>query len=117
MAMKHSHDDRDRAVLATLLARAAELRDRLTRVRSDLKREREPLPRDSAEAAIAVENDEVLEALERTAARELALIDSALDRIDGGFFGLCGRCGDEIDAQRLQTVPHAPFCRDCAPEV
>ena len=114
--MKASPDDRVRAARTTLLARAAELRDRLHRVRSDLKREREPLPRDSADAAIARENDEVLEALELGAARELALIDSAMDRIEGGFYGLCARCGDDIDAQRLQAVPHAPFCRECAPD-
>ena len=114
--MKHSLNDRDRMARASLLARAAELRDRLHRVRSDLRREREPLPRDSADAAIAQENDEVLEALERTAARELALIDDALGRIDGGFFGLCSRCGNDIDAKRLQFVPHAAFCQDCAPD-
>jgi len=115
--MKASPDDRVRAARTTLLARAAELRDRLQRVRSDLRREREPLPRDSDDAAIAQENDEVLEALETTAARELSLIDSAMDRIDGGLFGLCTRCGDDIDPQRLQAVPHAPFCRECAPDV
>ena len=104
-----------RAARASLLARAAELRDRLERVRSDLRREREPLPRDSDDAAIAVENDEVLEAIELTASRELTLIDEALERIGQGLFGLCGRCAGEIDVERLKVVPYATLCRDCAP--
>jgi len=113
--MNRNADHPERAARATLLARAAELRDRLARVRSDLQREREPLPRDSVEAAVAVENDEVLEALERTARRELGLIDAALERIEHGVFGLCIRCAVEIEPQRLQAVPYASHCRDCSP--
>ena len=106
--------DRYRDARTWLLARAAELRDRLQRVRSDLKREREPLPRDSTDAAIAVENDEVLEALERSAARELELIDAALTRIEQGVFGLCVTCAREIDAGRIRAVPYALQCQACA---
>lgn len=114
--MKATSDDRDREARASLLGRAAELRDRLQRVRSDLARQREPLPRDSDDAAISLENDEVLEALERTAMRELALIDLALDRLQEGMFGLCVRCAKDIDPERLRIVPYASHCRDCAPE-
>ena len=113
--MKSQSDDKSLALRTTLLARGAELRDRLQRVRSDLKREREPLPRDSDDAAIVRENDDVLEAIESTSARELALIDAALERIEQGVFGLCTRCAGEIDARRLQIVPYASHCRECAP--
>lgn len=112
--MNHE-DDRGRAFRASLLARAAELRDRLDRVRSDLKREREPLPRDSTDAAIILENDEVLAAIEQAAILELNLIDGALDRIAHGVFGLCVKCAGEIETGRLETVPHATHCRRCAP--
>ena len=112
--MNYATDERARAARAGLLGRAAELRDRLLRVRGDLKREREPLPRDSTDAAIAVENDEVLEALERSAARELELIDAALTRIEQGVFGLCVTCAREIDAGRIRAVPYALQCQACA---
>ena len=114
--MKHHHEHLGREVRAALLSRAAELRVRLERVRDDLRREREPRPRDSADAAIAVENDEVLQAIERTGERELALIGDALDRIEHGVFGLCIRCAGDIDRGRLQALPYASHCRDCAPE-
>lgn len=114
--MNHLPDDSGRAARAGLLARAAELRDRLQRVRTDLKREREPLPRDSDDAAIALENDEVLNAIERTSSRELELIDAALERIEQGVFGLCVKCAGEIEAGRLRAVPYASHCRNCAPD-
>jgi RNA polymerase-binding transcription factor len=112
--MNYASDERQRAARAGLVGRAAELRERLQRVRGDLKREREPLPRDSADAAIAVENDEVLAAIERSAARELELIDAALARIEQGVFGLCVTCSREIDAERIRAVPYALQCRTCA---
>jgi len=109
-------DDLQRTVRVELLSRAGELRERLQRLRSDLRRERDPLPRDAPEAAIAMENDEVLEAIEHSATRELEHIDAALERIGQGVFGLCVKCAAEIDAGRLRAVPYATHCRRCAPE-
>jgi DnaK suppressor protein len=109
-------DDDLRGARQALLARNAELLDRLERVRRDLRREREPLPRDSDDAAIAMENDEILQAIEQSADGELKLIALALERIEQGSFARCDTCGGEIDAARLQAVPHAPQCRGCARE-
>jgi RNA polymerase-binding transcription factor DksA len=107
-------DDQIRNVRQRLLTRGVELRDRLERVRRDLRREREPLPRDSGDAAIVVENDEVLQALEEASSRELRHIDLALERLENGSFALCDRCGAEIDAARLAAVPFTTSCRACA---
>jgi RNA polymerase-binding transcription factor DksA len=112
--MNNPSDDQLRNTRQILLARGAELRDRLDRVQRDLRREREPLPRDSADAAIAVENDEVLQALENSARGELGRIELALKRLEEGTFALCEKCGAEIDAQRLLAVPFASTCRNCA---
>ncbi|HET9475311.1 MAG TPA: TraR/DksA C4-type zinc finger protein [Steroidobacteraceae bacterium] len=111
--MKTPQDDRQRAARVALLARSAELRDRLRRVHSDFRHEREPLPQDAPDAAIAVENDEVLEAIERSAIGELEHIEAALERIDQGVYGLCAKCAGEIDAERLRVVPYATLCRTC----
>jgi RNA polymerase-binding transcription factor DksA len=113
--MNPTTDDHGRAARASLLARAAELRERLQRVRADLKREREPLPRDSDDAAIAMENDEVLAAIEQTAVRELAFLEAALERLEHGAYGVCVSCSAPIDAGRLRVVPYATHCRNCAP--
>ncbi len=46
--------------------------------------------------------------------REIAQIDAALARIDGGEYGTCLDCGTEIDPKRLLALSYALFCADCA---
>jgi DnaK suppressor protein len=106
-------DEELRAIRERLLARGNELRERLSRVRLDLRRESNPLPQDLSDAAIVLENDEILEAIEKTAISELAHIDHALERMSAGTFAQCERCGRDISAERLQVVPHATRCPVC----
>jgi RNA polymerase-binding transcription factor DksA len=97
-----------------LLSRAAELRERLRRVGEDLSRRREPLPRDADDAAISMENDEVLQAIEETSRHELLGIERALGRLENGLFAICEQCGEEIEHERLRAVPYSTFCSRCA---
>src|SRR5574337_971733 len=43
-------------------------------------------------------------------------IDDALDRLDGGTYGVCESCGLEIAEERLQALPFTRLCRDCQQE-
>lgn len=45
---------------------------------------------------------------------ELRRIAVALERIDGGDFGLCLECDEEIAAGRLEVEPAATLCVRCA---
>ncbi len=56
-----------------------------------------------AEIAIA-QNEELL----------LEQVESALERIRVGTYGVCPQCGATIAAQRLQAVPYASCCMECA---
>jgi len=112
--MKPLSEDQLRGMREKLLARGAELKERVERVQRDLGRTREPLPRDSADAAIALENDEVLLAIEQSAMGELRGIERALGRLEDGTFALCESCGAEIDTERLAVVPYSMLCRRCA---
>lgn len=40
-------------------------------------------------------------------------IDEALHNIENGTYGMCKRCGKEIDTNRLEFVPYAEYCVDC----
>jgi RNA polymerase-binding transcription factor DksA len=71
----------------------------------------EPFDGDSGE----VSNLEVLDDLDEMAQSEIRAIDAALGRIKDGSFGDCVTCGDPIDAERLKTLPHTPFCKNHAP--
>lgn len=43
----------------------------------------------------------------------LKKIDEAIERIDQHVFGICDRCGDEIDIRRLEARPVTTMCIDC----
>ena len=94
-----------------LLARKAELEKRLDGIESDL--DETPSP-DWEERATEREGDEVLEELGSAGAAELRMIAAALDRIAAGTYGDCVACGEAISAERLDVLPHAPRCRNCA---
>jgi len=40
-------------------------------------------------------------------------LDRALERIEKGDYGNCVGCGEEINPERLEAVPHARLCIAC----
>lgn len=70
--------------------------------------------KDFEERATEREGDEVMESLGNMDLSEIRQIDAALERIEEGIFGLCVACGDDISPERLEAVPHAARCRNCA---
>jgi len=93
-----------------------ELEQRQQRIAKHTRHRDEPLPSDFAEQATELENGETLVALDREAEEELARIDLALRRLDEGTYGSCASCGEPIAAKRLEAIPHASLCIDCASE-
>lgn len=62
---------------------------------------------------------EAVERLSTTAAARsisasIADIDRALAKVDAGTYGICDRCGEEIWDARLEALPAASLCVDCA---
>jgi len=53
-------------------------------------------------------------ALRDRATQHLDLVDAALARLDEGTFGLCETCRRPIAAERLEALPWAAQCIDCA---
>lgn len=49
--------------------------------------------------------------------RKLKDIDAALRSIDKGQYGICDRCGEEIEVGRLEIKPDATLCVKCQTEV
>jgi DnaK suppressor protein len=43
----------------------------------------------------------------------LQFLNRALEMIEEGTFGICKKCGDLINAERLEEVPHTTSCFDC----
>jgi len=65
------------------------------------------LASDSFEQEVAIS---LLETEEQT----LEEIAAALQRMEDGGFGRCQECQEEISQERLDAVPYAPLCIDCA---
>jgi len=70
--------------------------------------------KDWEELAVEREEDEVLERMGTSGQEEIAKINAALARMDEGEFGVCVTCGEDIAEDRLDVIPHTPFCRTCA---
>jgi len=62
------------------------------------------------DVATATFDREMASTLEDNSNHVLAEIDAALLRIDDGTFGICGRCGQPIGAERLEALPWATLC-------
>lgn len=91
--------------------RLRELTERLAKTESELDQPSNP---DAEDRATEREGDEVLEGLGNAGLMESRMIEAALDRIKDGTFGTCVACGREISEERLNAVPYAARCRNCA---
>ena len=56
-------------------------------------------------------------ALHRNDEALLSEVDAALVRLDKGAFGVCERCGSEIDYARLKALRYARLCIGCQQHV
>lgn len=91
--------------------RLKELGARVEEIEDDL---RTPRSASWEDRATEIEGDEVLDALEGSAVGEIDEIRAALSRIDEGTYGTCARCGDKINEKRLEALPYATLCIQCA---
>jgi DnaK suppressor protein len=66
-----------------------------------------------AEDATAAFDQTAAMSLRRGTERTLEQVDGALERMDAGAYGICERCGEEIDFARLKAIPQATLCMSC----
>ncbi len=52
-------------------------------------------------------------ALHQNAKQLLVQVTNALERFEQGTYGLCERCGAEIDPARLKALPYVTLCLHC----
>ena len=53
-------------------------------------------------------------ALRERSRGELTRVEAALRALDDGTYGTCASCGNTIATERLEALPWAPTCIDCA---
>jgi RNA polymerase-binding protein DksA len=94
-----------------------QLVNRLRRIRDDAGHRLQPLSADAGDRAQETENDEVLQRLEHSTTALIAQYQHAIERIDEGKYGVCEDCEFPIEADRLDAVPQATRCKECASAV
>lgn len=68
---------------------------------------------DIADKANMAYNKEFIFSLTDAERDQLQLIEEALARLEGGDFGVCVSCNNEIKTSRLEAVPWAKYCLNC----
>lgn len=63
--------------------------------------------------AAEVEDFERNLSMEKNLEVSLFNVDKALRKIEEGTYGLCEKCGNQIDPKRLEAFPSATACMDC----
>ncbi|HHI82723.1 MAG TPA: TraR/DksA family transcriptional regulator [Rhizobiales bacterium] len=61
----------------------------------------------------AMQRQAMARAQERRRISQLHRIDQALKLLDGGEYGYCQSCGEEIAARRMEIDPVAVYCVKC----
>ena len=97
-----------------LIGRRDALRRALAGDMSMLRSQDEAFSGDEIDAAIATEQAELRSQMASFESRELAQIESALDRIQQGRYGHCETCDHPIAPLRLKALPYATECISCA---
>ncbi len=69
---------------------------------------------DVVDAAMETAQDEISSQLAEVESRELGHIEEALSRLRDGRYGDCDSCDKPIPLARLQAVPYATMCINCA---
>jgi DnaK suppressor protein len=99
-----------------LLRRRDALRKALAGDLSLLKELRQQNSGDVIDAALDTAQDEISSQLAEVESRELTHIETALERMRKGDYGLCEGCNQAIPLARLQALPYATMCIQCQRE-
>lgn len=112
----------EKSQISAYRARLFEMRARLSRevgmieeeLRDDVLAPGDPSPVASHPADEDIEGFDEQVALAQNDARLLKNVEAALERIEAGTYGKCEVCGRDIPRQRLDAVPQAATCIECA---
>jgi DnaK suppressor protein len=99
-----------------LIKRRDALRKALAGDLSLLKELRAQTSGDVVDAALDSVQDEISSQLAEVESRELAQIETALERMREGHYGLCETCDCPIPMARLNALPYATMCIKCQRE-
>ena len=75
--------------------------------------ERSPDPGNAEAGSMKFEYEKEL-SMQQNSIDLLRKVEHALDRVEKGTYGVCESCGQSIPVARLEALPYASLCVDCA---
>lgn len=102
------------ATKKALLEKQQELLSRVERTHKHIYQKDEPVSAKFSEQATEMENAELVHALDQEGRMELTQIQHALERLESGEYFDCAACGQPIGEKRLEAIPFADKCINCA---
>ena len=96
-----------------LLLRKEQIEKNIDSVEREMDELRDLELNDEGDFASASSDNMVENAIGSQQELELKEINSALDKIKDGTYGVCEMCEEDIGFQRLKVKPHAKYCIDC----
>ncbi len=69
--------------------------------------------KDVGDMSISYFSQEMLSSLEEEERKILLEVEHALKKMENGTYGICERCGGEIEGERLDVKPYARYCIRC----
>lgn len=75
--------------------------------------DRSPEPGSAEAGSMKFEYEKEL-SIQRNAADLLRKVEWAMARVETGGYGICESCGSEIPIARLEVLPYATVCVNCA---
>ncbi len=121
-ALKPSEVESFRQMLLALRARLRGDLDQMTdealgRDKPDSSGNLSNVPLHMADVGTEIYDQEFTLSLIENEQGTLELIFDALERLDAGKFGECEECNGQIAKPRLQAIPYARHCIECAREM
>ena len=97
-----------------LLEMKGQLSKRIEAIYRDKTRKQGPINADFQEQSVDLQNNEVLDHIDKIDRDELEQIESALLRIEKDTYGQCTQCSNTISDARLDALPIATLCIECS---
>jgi len=106
--------DKKKALKALMIETIAKLENEI----KELQELTKPIPPENAIGRVsrmdAINNRSVNEAALRTSEAKLQKLFRAQERLEEDSYGLCCKCGKDINPMRLMLLPESNFCVQCA---
>ncbi len=100
-----------------LLAEYDRIQQELGTYEQEITNLNSPSVHEYEEKSTLEEQKEFITGLLQHDTEELSAVRDALQKIMNGTYGICERCGNPIEEERLEAIPTCRYCKKCKEEL